>query len=91
MNATLSMAVRRESLWSKALWKFRHDRVGMAAFVVVCGSPCSLNSSRLATRMRFFVLPFMTTTMGQFPARFNVNARPRRYVLLRTPMHSPPY
>ena len=36
MNATLSMAVRRESLWSKALWKFRHDRVGMAAFVVVC-------------------------------------------------------
>lgn len=39
-NASAQMAaesrpVRRESLWSKAIYKFRHDRTGMLAFVVV--------------------------------------------------------
>ena len=37
MSATMTLESRRESLWSKAFYKFRHDRVGMAAFVVVCG------------------------------------------------------
>lgn len=32
---TATRAVRRESLWSKAAWKFRHDRTGMTALAVV--------------------------------------------------------
>jgi len=30
-----AVAVRRESLWSKAFYKFRHDRIGMVAFAFV--------------------------------------------------------
>ena len=36
MNTAVMPASRRESLWSKAVYKFSRDRIGMAAFVCVC-------------------------------------------------------